>query len=113
MGYRDICTCLTERQWPHQERERAFEQQWPQDRERAQLEHTIRRQNSIQLVLLLSDTDMPRAVNPSTAGGRTTRREINANDHPSDGDGCTYPQAQSGTGKLYEKNMLNCSYQLS
>ena len=46
------------------ERERAFEQQWPQDRERAQLKHTIRRQNSIQLVLLLSDTDMPKAVNP-------------------------------------------------
>jgi len=64
MGYRDICICLTERQWPHDKRERAFEQQWPQDRERAQLEHTICRQNTIQLVLLLSDTDMPKAVNP-------------------------------------------------
>ncbi len=66
MGYRDICTSLTERQWPHKERERAFEQQWPQDRERSQLEHTISRQNSTQLVLLLSDTDMPRAVNSLT-----------------------------------------------
>ena len=50
---------------------------------------------------------MPKAVNPSTAGGRTTRREINAKDHPSDGDGWTYPQAQSGMGKSYKKNMLN------
>ena len=100
MGYRDICICLTERQWPHEGRERAFEQQWPQDRERAQLEHTICRQNFIQLVLLLSDTGMPKAVS-------TTRCEINAKGHPSDGDEWTYPQAQSGTGKLYEKNMLN------
>jgi hypothetical protein len=90
-----------------EEREQAFEQQWPQDQKRVQLEHTIHRQNSIQLVLLLSDTDMPKAINPSAAGGRTTQREINAKDHPSDEEGWTYPQAQRGMGKLYKKNMLN------